>query len=70
MRVFIIFLINYYVQNNNIQYVWFDFHHECRNMKYENLSKLVSEIRDSMKSGSYFSAQFKRKEKAVGYNYF
>ena len=26
----------------NVKYVWFDFHHECRNMKWENLSKLNS----------------------------
>lgn len=24
-----------------IKYTWFDFHHECRKMKYENLAKLL-----------------------------
>jgi hypothetical protein len=24
-----------------IEYVWFDFHHECKGMKYQNLSKLI-----------------------------
>jgi hypothetical protein len=24
-----------------IEYIWFDFHHECKKMKYENLSKLL-----------------------------
>ena len=30
--------------DKDIKYVWFDFHHECKNMKYENLNKLVEEI--------------------------
>jgi len=25
-------------------YIWFDFHHECRNMKWNNLSKLIDQI--------------------------
>ena len=35
---------NYNNQNENankVDYTWFDFHHECRKMKYENLSKLM-----------------------------
>ena len=28
-------------RDDNIHYTWFDFHSECKNMKYENLSKLV-----------------------------
>ena len=24
--------------------VWFDFHAECKNMKYENLSKLLDQV--------------------------
>lgn len=29
------------VSDNNMNLVWFDFHAECKNMKYENLSKLL-----------------------------
>jgi hypothetical protein len=29
------------IKDELIMYVWFDFHHECRKMKWENLSKLV-----------------------------
>jgi hypothetical protein len=42
------------MKDDRIQYVWFDFHHECRNMKYENLSKLVDQIKDNMKKFEYF----------------
>ena len=27
-----------------LRHVWFDFHHECRKMRWENLSKLVDLI--------------------------
>jgi calcineurin-like phosphoesterase len=29
------------VSDNSMKLVWFDFHAECKNMKYENLSKLL-----------------------------
>lgn len=31
-------------KSKRLSYVWFDFHHECKNMKYENLKKLITEI--------------------------
>jgi hypothetical protein len=31
-----------------VSYVEFDFHHECRGMKYENLSKLIQEIEQKL----------------------
>eukprot|EP00918_Siedleckia_nematoides_P094808 GHVU01208171.1.p1 GENE.GHVU01208171.1~~GHVU01208171.1.p1 ORF type:complete len:611 (+),score=98.23 GHVU01208171.1:457-2289(+) len=36
-----------------LEYVWFDFHHECRNMKWENLSKLVERIHASLMRYDY-----------------
>ncbi len=27
-----------------VRFVWFDFHHECRKMKWENLSKLLHQV--------------------------
>ncbi|CAD8100342.1 unnamed protein product [Paramecium sonneborni] len=44
------------VKTVKIKYVWFDFHHECRNMKYENLSKLLNEVKDDLKKSGYFHA--------------
>ena len=29
------------LNDEHIKFVWFDFHAECKNMKYENLSKLL-----------------------------
>lgn len=32
-------------QNNKLlKYIWFDFHHECKNMKYENLRVLIRDL--------------------------
>ena len=31
-----------------IDYVWFDFHGECKKMKWENLSKLVAIVKDKL----------------------
>lgn len=38
------------------QLVWFDFHHQCRAMKWENLSKLLEQIRDSLTQDGFFIA--------------
>lgn len=32
------------IANKNVKLTWFDFHHECKKMKYENLSKLIDLI--------------------------
>ncbi len=29
------------VGSKALRYVWFDFHHECKKMKFQNLAKLV-----------------------------
>lgn len=44
------------LNHEKITYVWFDFHHECRKMKYENLSKLVDKIKEKIDSFDYFMA--------------
>lgn len=46
------------LQNKSVRFVWFDFHHECRKMKWENLSKLVEIIKDDIKSHGYFEFQY------------
>ncbi|DBA04154.1 TPA: hypothetical protein N0F65_004262 [Lagenidium giganteum] len=40
--------------NEPIAYVWFDFHHECRKMKWENLSKLMAEVNDQFAQYGWF----------------
>lgn len=39
-----------------IDYVWFDFHHECKGMKYHNLSKLLkgSSVSQALTGFDYF----------------
>ena len=39
-----------------LNYVYFDFHGECKNMKWENLSKLMTIIGSELDSNSYFLA--------------
>jgi phosphatidylinositol 4-phosphatase len=34
------------LNDKDIKYTWFDFHGECKNMKWGNLSKLVDEVKD------------------------
>ena len=41
----------------NIEYVWFDFHGECKKMKWENLSKLVDIVKEKMLSYGHFMAE-------------
>lgn len=40
-----------------LRYIHFDFHRECKNMKYENINRLVESLRDEFKSQQYFSAR-------------
>ena len=44
------------LNNPDIEYVWFDFHGECKKMKWENLSKLVDIVKAKMLSYGYFMA--------------
>ena len=32
-------------QDANVHYKWFDFHSECKNMQYQNLSKLLTQVK-------------------------
>jgi hypothetical protein len=45
-------------QNEALRYVWFDFHMECRNMKYENLSKLVGKIKEDLEKMGWFQLSY------------
>ena len=37
-------------------FIWFDFHHECRGMKWGNISKLIEKIENELKTYEYFYA--------------
>jgi phosphatidylinositol 4-phosphatase len=39
--------------------VWFDFHGECKKMKWENLSKLVDIVKDKLDEYNHFVAEIK-----------
>lgn len=36
------------MKDERISYEWFDFHAECKNLKYENLSKLLDKVNDKL----------------------
>lgn len=38
-----------------LRYVWFDFHHECKKMKYGNLAKLLQEIEAEFGRHAFFA---------------
>lgn len=39
--------------NVNNRYIGFDFHQECKGMRYENVSKLTSQLEGDMKEYEY-----------------
>ena len=43
------------IGNKALRYVWFDFHHECKKMKYGNLSKLIKEVDTEFHNHSFFA---------------
>lgn len=46
------------LKNSNIKYIWFDFHAECKKMKYENLSKLINTIKDDLDQYDQFAIKY------------
>ncbi|KIL00905.1 hypothetical protein PAXRUDRAFT_128798 [Paxillus rubicundulus Ve08.2h10] len=42
------------MDNKDVRYCEYDFHHETRGMKYENISKLINELERSFESQGYF----------------
>lgn len=44
------------MKDDLIKYVWFDFHDECKKMRWENLSKLVDQVKDKLNGFEYFMA--------------
>lgn len=44
------------LRDRDLHYVWFDFHDECKKMKWENLSKLVDICKEEIDNFGYFMA--------------
>ena len=42
------------LKNPRIHFTWFDFHHECRNMHWEHLSKLVAQVDSLLDQFNFF----------------
>jgi len=45
------------LKDSALHYVWFDFHGECKKMKWENLSKLVDIVQEQLKGYGHFTAE-------------
>lgn len=45
------------LKDDLIMYEWFDFHHECRKMKWENLSKLIDNVKTKLNGFEHFMAR-------------
>ena len=46
------------LEDEQLKYVWFDFHHECQKMKWGNLSKLLEFIKEDIDKYGSFMASF------------
>lgn len=42
------------LNDDSLQYVWFDFHDECKKMQWHNLSKLLNLLQEYMEKHNYF----------------
>lgn len=47
------------MNSESVQYTWFDFHGECKNMKWENLSKLIATVSSELNSYGHFIVELK-----------
>jgi hypothetical protein len=47
-------------KDKTLRFVWFDFHQECRKMKYENLSRLLTLVETDTTSMGMFEAEIKK----------
>lgn len=46
----------------SLKYIHFDFHHECKGMKFENINKLVQQVDSNLQQYGYFSYDLKQKK--------
>jgi phosphatidylinositol 4-phosphatase len=45
------------LKDPDLSYTWFDFHGECKKMKWENLSKLVNTVKEELGKYGNFVAK-------------
>ena len=45
------------LKDGDLNYTWFDFHGECKKMKWENLSKLVNIVKEELNKYDSFMAK-------------
>lgn len=45
------------MKEERISYEWFDFHAECKNLKFENLSKLLEKVNEKLLGFGSFRAE-------------
>jgi phosphatidylinositol 4-phosphatase len=45
------------LKDSDLNYTWFDFHGECKKMKWENLSKLVNIVKEDLGRYGNFMAK-------------
>lgn len=53
------------VDDPSMRLVWFDFHAECKNMKYENLSKLLDLVNHELDNYGYFYVEMPKDKEAA-----
>jgi len=49
----------------NMRLIWFDFHAECKNMKYENISILLDKITHEMDNYGYFYIETSKEKETI-----
>ena len=58
-----------HLRDDRLKHVWFDFHHECRKMRWENLSKLMDIVMQDLQSFGYgiqaTSGEWTQRQKGV-----
>lgn len=47
------------MKSDAVQYTWFDFHGECKKMKWENLSKLIATCSEELTTYGHFICELK-----------
>jgi len=45
------------LKDDKLTYEWFDFHHECKGLKFENLSKLLATLNEKLIGFGGFRAE-------------
>ncbi|KAK8802946.1 hypothetical protein WA588_002106 [Blastocystis sp. NMH] len=54
--------LKYDPSQESVRFVWFDFHQECKNMRYDKLSKLAGMTEREVREGEYFAYDLSRGE--------